>query len=323
LDILGPSILAVPQTSFAFGLKSARHAAELSVLRTRGHAHPFWNNQKRREEMSRGAVRTLLSAAGIAAATGIISTAQAQAPASAQRWQFAFVVDSSGPFAASETATAVGITIIARVGIMPNSSPFGTNNLGVARVGGGEGTFFMDFADPAGGPFQSSATHGPTGEGVDTDGNPLAGHFRAFRGSFAPQQGPDFVGDNNDPANGIFSNVGNNARVTSVVGSRSLNYNGTPLGVATLDAGGNIIGGDFANVYRVLFVPKPAAARTISLSWQGLSSRYVFLDVGGGQTLSTAGPNLANGNVTFRVPTPGAAALLGLGALVGLRRRRA
>ena len=268
--------------------------------------------------MSRGAVRSLLSAAGVATAMGVAATAQAQAPASAQRWEFAFVVDSSGPFAAGETATAVGITLIARVGIAPGNG----SNFGVSRIGGGNGTFFMNFTDSAGGPFQSRADHGPTGEGVDTSGDPLAGHFAAFRGSFSPQQGPNFVGDNDDPANGIFSEVGNVARVTSVVGSRAFNYNGVPLGVATVDAAGNITGGDFAQVYRVLYLPKVAASRTITLAWQGISGRYIFEDVGGGNTLSTGSGPLPSGSITFRVPTPGAAALLGLGTLAAMRRRR-
>ncbi|MGE0302502.1 MAG: hypothetical protein AB7Q91_07260 [Phycisphaerales bacterium] len=248
--------------------------------------------------------------------------ASAQAPSSAQRWEFAFIPDSTGPFAAGESTTAVGITLVARVGIMPNASASGTANFGVSRIGGGNGTFFMNFSDPAGGPFASGVTHGPTGEGNDTNGNPLAGHFAAFRGSFAPQVGPDFVGSNLDDANGIFSNIGDDPRVTSVVGSRQLNFNGTPLGVAQLDGAGNIIGGDFALVYRVLFLPKAAASRNITLSWQNISGRYVF-GIQGTNTQTASSGALANGSITFRVPTPGAAALLSLGGLAAMRRRRA
>jgi MYXO-CTERM domain-containing protein len=268
----------------------------------------------------------LLTAAGAVTGLGLVQTANAQffgAPASAQVWEVRFVVDSTGAFAAGETATAVGITIEARVGIRPNSSAFGTANFGVSRVGGGEGTFFMTFADPAGGPLVSNAQPGPTGEGVDDNGDPLAGHFRAFRGAFSND--PPFVGSNESPFNGIFDhNPAGNATVTSVVGSRANHYDGTPLGVATLDADGNITGGDFALVYRMLFIPKPAASRTISLSWDNLSVRYLFQINGENALASTAiSPDgFTNGSVSFRVPTPGAAALMGLAGLAALRRKR-
>jgi len=56
--------------------------------------------------------------------------ALAQAPATAQVWDVRFVVDSTGPFAAGPTATQVGITMFARVGILPNTTASGTNNFG-------------------------------------------------------------------------------------------------------------------------------------------------------------------------------------------------
>jgi len=267
--------------------------------------------------MSRGSVCILLSAAGLAAATA--TSAMAQAPATAQVWDVQFIVDSSGPFAAGDTATAVGITMVARVGILPNTSATGTNNFGVSRVGGGSGTFFATFADPAGGPFISSAAPGPTGEALlDSNGNPLAGHFRPFRGGFAPQ---GTGGSNGDSANGIYgNNIAGNATVTSIVGTRSLGYDGTPLGAATFDGGGALVG-DYAQVYRFLFIPKVAPGRNITLGIQGLSARYLHT-VNGEFATAAAAVNLGNQTIQFRVPTPGAAALLGLGGLAALRRRR-
>ncbi len=257
--------------------------------------------------MSRGTVRNLLSAAGIAAATA--TSVMAQAPASAQVWEVQFVVDSSGPFAAGESTTAVGITMVARVSILANTSATGTNNFGVSRVGGGNGTFFATFADPAGGPFQSSAAPGPTGEALnDSGGNPLAGHFRAFRGGFAPQGSG---GSNADTSNGIYgNNISGNATVTSLVGTRAIGYTG-PLGV-----------NDFVPVYRFLYLPKTAQSREIALGIQGLSARYLHT-VNGEFATAAAAVNLPNQTIRFRVPTPGAAALLGLGGLAALRRRRA
>jgi hypothetical protein len=274
--------------------------------------------------MSQVVVRSVLAAAGLASVMGVTNHAQAQisAPASAQVWDVRFVADTTGAFAASDTATAVGITIMARVGIRPNDSAFGTANLGVSRVGGGEGSFFMTFADPAGGPFMGNAQRGATGEGTDTSGDPLAGHFRAFRGSF----GVDGVGENEQNFNGIFGhNPAGNATVTSLVGGRTNGYDGVPVGVATLDAAGNIIGGDYAMVYRLLYIPKPAASRNVTLSWQNLSVTYLFQAQGSfalaSPTITPAG--FGSGTVSFRVPTPGAAALLGLGGLAAFRRRRA
>ena len=263
--------------------------------------------------MSRGAVRFVMAAAGLAVMTG---SALAQAPASAQRWEFAYVVDSTGAFAAGDTATAVGITLVARVAITD-----GSPNFGVSRVGGSNGVYFVNVTDPAGGPFFSSLGRGATGEGNDTNGNPLAGHYAAFRGSFSPQVGPDFVGSNTDTANGIFSQVGNVSRATAIVGSRALHNDGSAPGAATVVGSGLV--GDFVQIYRFIFTPKVAQARTITLAWQNMTARYVFAVDGGGNATTASNFALPNGNINFRVPTPGAAALVGLGGLVAMRRRRA
>ncbi len=267
--------------------------------------------------MTRGSVRIVLCAAGLAA---LASTALAQAPATAQVWDVQFVPDTSGPFAQGETSTGVAITMIARVGIAANGSASGTRNFGVSRVGGGNGTFFANFSDPAGGPFSSNAGPGPTGEGVDSNGQPLAGHFRAFRGGFAPQ---GTGGANNDTSNGIYSLLAGNPRATSVVGSRTIGFDGNALGVAVLDASNQIIGGEYVSVYRFLFLPKIAQSRNITLNISGLSARYIHTDNGGGFATAAAAVNLPNQSITFRVPTPGAAALVGLGGLAAMRRRRA
>lgn len=260
--------------------------------------------------MSRGAVRSLLAVAGLATVAVVSTPVMAQAPASAQNWTVQFVADTSGPFAASESTTAVRITMLARVTISPNASATGTNNFGVSRVGGGNGTFFANFSDPAGGPFASTAGPAPTGEaGLDAGGQPLAGHFAAFRGGFAPQGTGGF---NNDSANGIYSTVGGNARVTSIVGSRAIGNDGTILGVS-----------DFVAVYSFMFFPKPATSRSITLNVTGISGRYLQSLSGGGFATAAPAVNLPDQSITFRVPAPGAAALMGLSGLVALRRRRA
>ncbi len=269
--------------------------------------------------MNRVFARCVLSAAGLAGAMAVPTVALAQAPATAQVWDVQFVPDTSGPFAQGETSTGVAITMIARVGIAANGSASGTRNFGVSRVGGGNGTFFANFSDPAGGPFSSNAGPGPTGEGVDAGGQPLAGHFRAFRSGFAPQGTGGF---NSDANNGAFSFFAGNPRATSIVGSRTIDFDGNALGVAVLDASNQIVGGEYVSVYRFLFLPKIAQSRNITLNISGLSARYLHT-VNGTFATAAAAVNLPNQSVTFRVPTPGAAVLAGLGGLVAMRRRRA
>jgi hypothetical protein len=130
----------------------------------------------------------------LSASLGVHGSASAQspAPATAQVWDVRYVVDSSGPFAAGPAATQVGITIFARVGILPNTASSGTNNLGVSRVGGPTSIFSV--TDPAAalaGQSQGSLLRGRTFEidGRDLNdvaGQPLEGMFAPFRTGFAP-----------------------------------------------------------------------------------------------------------------------------------------
>jgi hypothetical protein len=279
--------------------------------------------------MNKSVVRGLIAAAGLAGTLGLSGAASAQAPATAQIWDVRFVVDTSGPFAAGASATAVGITMVARVAILPNSSASGTRNFGVSRVGGGNGTFFASVNDPAAGVGTAQLTQGPTGQTdgmgnplLDVNGNPLRGHFAAFRASFTPGTAP-FLGDNNDPSNGISTTIaGGDAAMTSIVGSRAFQYDGTPLGVATGTTLANLTG-SFASVYRFLYIPKVGPNnRLVTLGTQGLSVRYLHT-VSGTNATAGAAIGLNVGDITFRVPTPGAVALLGLGGLAAARRRRA
>jgi hypothetical protein len=267
--------------------------------------------------------------------------ASAQAPTSAQVWDVRFIVDSSGPFAQGPSATAVGITLVARVGLRANSNPLGTANFGVARVGGpGNATagFRMTFTDALSGgqglnqgTIQPGSTAtGPFAEAArnDSSGDPVSGAFFPFRSSFDPG-GLPAPGDNDNQFNGAFLN---NATGPVIAGNiqldRNRGWNTVPqaLGVATLDAAGNITGGDYAAVYRFIYLPRPDftgnAVRNITVDVTGMSARYIFQvngDLGGaGATF-----NLPNQSFTFQVPGPGAAALAALAGLAGFRRRRA
>lgn len=273
--------------------------------------------------MNKNVVRGLFAVAGLAVSA---SALLAQAPTSAQQWEVRFSVDSSGAFAQGPSATAVGITMEARITILANTSASGTNNFGISRVGGaGSATSgfritFTDALSAAGGLNQGSIAMGATGQGInDTSGNPLAGHFSPYRGAFTPQTGPLFVGGNNDPANGNFSNPATGTPILSnLVGGRNLNYGSDGSGPQGV--------GEFAPVYRMVFFPRQdftaAAVRNVTVAVTGASARYLFAVNG---TFGSTGPNftIPAANFSFQVPTPGAAAVAGLGALALGRRRRA
>ncbi len=262
--------------------------------------------------MNRNLVRGVLSLVGVA---GLASAANAQAPASAQVWDVQFVVNRNVPNH-TDVTTLVSITMMARVSILPNSSTSGTTNLGVSRVGGANGTLFIQASDTAAtvDPVPSMFALGLSSPGFDAGGiNPLAGHYAPFRGAFAPAP----VGLNSNTSNGIYSNVAvTTSRLTSVVGSRTTNFDGSLLGV-----------GDYVAIYSWDFIPKDAAARAITVTVSGLSGRYLFRDDRGANEVGSASAapqvNLPNQSFQFRVPTPGAAAILGLGGLAIARRRRA
>lgn len=250
---------------------------------------------------------------------GCASAAQAQAPSSAQVWEVRFAVDGAG-----DSSTQVNITIQARVGILPNSSPQGDANLGVGRVGGTP--FRVRATDP--GPVLAGAhrlARGFTGEvdgsgqtRVDIHGEPLAGHFFQFRAGFPPA-GPE--SDNQSVFNGQFSlDAAGRAVLDNVVGSRADNYDGVPLGAATIVDGS--LAGEFANVYRFSYFPSGGAPRDIAFDVSNLSARYIFGMVG---VFSTAANqvNLPAQAFVARVPDPASAGAFAIGGwLWGSARRR-
>ena len=302
----------------------------------------------------KNAVRMLFAGAGMAMAMSAFGQG---APASAQVWDIRFDVDTSGPFAAGPNATAVGITLRARVGIVPGT--YVTGNFGVSNVGGSAGAggaftnanstnFNMTFIDPNGNsPNQGSIGRGAVGavDGMgnvilDSGGAPMAGLYPTFRGSFGSTGG-----DNTNASNGVFgTNALGNAVASGIVGSRAA-FNNNPgnispgapggaLGAATFDGNGfgvaNLVGG-YADVYRFIYLPKPdfttAFDREITVNVRNINVRY--LAANNGTDLFTASASTTRlftvQPLTFRfqVPTPGAAALLGLGGLCAARRRRA
>jgi hypothetical protein len=285
--------------------------------------------------MNRCAVGGVLAVAGLASTAAVSS---GQAPTSAQVWDIQFLVDQDGAFAEGSGATAVGITLVARVGIRANTGLSGTANFGVARVGGATTPTFgfrMTFPDSLsaglglnqGAIGQGSTSTGPFAETPrnDASGDPVAGAFYPFRDALTPGGLPD-PGDNDNPFNGSFVNPSTGSpEAGNIQLGRARGWNTVPqaLGVATLDAAGNITGGAYAAVYRFLYVPRAGAPdRDIDVSVTGMSARYIFA-VNGNNASTGAVFNLPNMAFQIRLPGPGSAALIGLAGLAATRRRRA
>lgn len=233
----------------------------------------------------------------------------------------------------------VNITLQARIGIARAAgATFSSVNLGISRIGGPNvGTnplFRLSLTDIVAASFalrQGSIGRGLTGEGDDNTGNALAGNFSPFRSAFVNGGQPDAnnVGRNSDTNNGIFTNPANGALVLSgLTGSRGF-YEGAfggaafPVGSAGVSIDGSIVNTPFASYYAADYVPNNTieAARLINGSSVNQTATYLFASTGNLGSSST-GFLLPNFNFQFAVPTPGAAALMGLGALAVCRRRR-
>jgi hypothetical protein len=263
-----------------------------------------------------------------ALAVGAATTANAQAPATAQVWDVRYVVDSTGPFAAGPTATQVGITMFARVGILPNTSSSGTTNFGLHRVGGNSGTLtFRDATAHSVGASQGRLASGQTFEvdGLaleDVAGSPLTGHRAPFRGTFAP--GFPSLGSNTDPSNGLFSNSSiGPISVRSLFGERTgLGVDSFgPLGVASATtADPATLDGELTPNYRLHYFPTVGLPqRTVVVEITGVSARYRHAQTSFG--IAPAVP-IPDQTITFLVPSPSATALVALPLLTAARRRR-
>lgn len=245
-----------------------------------------------------------------------------------------------------DTNVAVGrvdITYQGRVGILPNSA--GTDNLGISRLGGagsattGGRIFFVDAVSQAGGLNQGTVSLAVS-SGNATGAVPARGLYGPFRGTLLGWS-PTAGGSNTDTNNGVVSNTATGSPVVyNFTGGRTTNFGNTTenygantdgfngsggiAGAATID--GTTLAGDFASYYKISYTPRQDfsanPARLINAQAQGQSLRYIFKYNGGGSASNGASVNLANTLINFAVPTPGAAALMGLGGLTMLRRRR-
>jgi MYXO-CTERM domain-containing protein len=239
-------------------------------------------------------------------------------------------------------ATRVGLTLMARVRQNNNITTSGVGNYGIAGVNNASSSNPTRFTHND--TTFSGGTYQPFGRGrvsttLGTDSLPLAGAFsepRNFRkGAIDTPLTPGVAdintlntnqagatGTNAPSANGFFPAAG--AQLSGIA-AIAYNLGNTDLGTTSVASLGTF--SPWYNIYRVYFDPKPNASdpvRDVTVSFFGrffaatrfFGGNYTF----GGQTGATLDTTVS---ATFQVPTPGAAALLGLGGLLAARRRRA
>ncbi len=249
-------------------------------------------------------------------------------------------------YATDVSVGSVLITLQGRVAIRrPAGSTFSTTNLGIGRLAGpNTGTnplfrlSFVDSVSQAAGLSQGTIGRGATGEGNDNSGLALTGAYSPFRAAFITGGAADAdnVGRNSDSNNGIFSNPANGTLVASGITAGRGFFEGAFGGAAfAVGSGGVSETGDlgatpFANYYTFSYTPRftPGAVnpdvnnpRLVAVSSIGQTAQYIF-SLSGNLASSGALFRIPDFNFSFAVPTPGAAALLGLGGLVIGRRRR-
>jgi len=292
--------------------------------------------------------------AGLLAVAGSASTVNAQAFTIEAR----LVVDGSADaptgagidtFLPGAQATRVGLTLQARLRQNATSTTSGVGNYGIGGVTNPAASNLAKFTHNdttfSGGTYQPFG-RGRVGTTIGFDGLAQAGAFgaesgRDFRaGAITAISGggtadvnslrgndPQATGTNADSANGFFPATGAELRfIQATVPSV-----GSGLGTSPLFAVGTF--SPWYNLYRVYFDPKPNTSdpvRNVTVSFFGRFlgvTRFVSSPVAqytlGNPSGLTGGLLDTTVTATFQVPTPGAAALLGLGGLLAARRRRA
>lgn len=253
-------------------------------------------------------------------------------------------------------ATRVGITVQARIRQTAASTVAGGGNYGIGVLtNSGSGTLVARFTHDdttfSGGTYQPFA-RGRVSNDLGGDGLPLSGAFggsenaRSFRGLNGAAVITGTVADVNSlqgnalgatgaeaaSANGFFPAAGASMQyLAASVNGLVQNSNPATGGAGTTPFA---IGTDspWYNLYRIYFDPKPNTSDPVREVTVSLQARIQGLVRWTGSAYSTG--SATNGGlreftganalrVTFQVPTPGAAALLGLGGLLAARRRRA
>lgn len=283
---------------------------------------------------------------GIVMAAGLAASAQAQT-----QWTFEMRLIADGTAGAptgvgtaynignpaAVTASRVGFWLQARV------SQTGGQNWGITRASlpSGGGTSFITLSDPAAGSSLSRGTVNSANSNYGRGTGFRSGGTATGQTGNAAGSAPYPSGTNNN--NGGLDNGGSGAVMTRVYGfdayvgaTRNASdpdniYN--PWGV---NGAANTSGADapsvpvgefspWANLYRVWVDITAFDGRTVTLNASALLNGSVQTsDVGGGLFPMQLSPGQTlSASTTFTVtPTPGAAAMLGLGGLAAMRRRR-
>lgn len=248
-------------------------------------------------------------------------------------------------FLPGQQATRVGLTVQARLRYNGGSALAGIGNYGIGGVtnpaASNPARFTHNDVAFSGGTYQPFA-RGRTGSALGADGLAQAGAFgaeggRDFRAGAINTAASDWntertnsptaTGSNAASANGFFPAAGGQLNfVQAVVPSL-----GNGLGTTPLFAVGTF--SPWYNLYRAYFDPKPNSSdpvRNVTVSFFGRflgATRFVGSPVAqytlGNPSGITGGLLETTVTATFQVPTPGAAALLGIGGLLAARRRRA
>lgn len=302
--------------------------------------------------MNKTVLASLLAVAGSAASV------QAQA---IYQIEARLVVDGSADaptgagidaFLPGPQATRVGITVQARMLQTASSTLSGGGNYGIGvMTNSGSGTLVAKFTHNdttfSGGTYQPFA-RGRVSTSLGGDGLALAGAFggpenaRDFRGlpgaavitgtaadvNSLQGNGAGADGTNAQSNNGFFPAGGQLMQYFGVSVNGLVQNPGTvgttPIAIGTFSP--------WYNLYRIYFDPKPNNTDPVRDVTVSLQARIQGLVRWTGSAFSTG--SATNGGLreytganvltaTFQVPTPGAAALLGLGGLIAGRRRRA
>jgi hypothetical protein len=259
--------------------------------------------------------------------------------------------------------TAVGLTVQARVlrpATVPDSlggtnPPVAVQNYGISAFSNGSisGTApqlsSISMTDSlGGGQLQRGRTPGAT----NLPSNSLYGTFNPFRGLFSPTGEQNTATGSNRAtgnANGaalpatltrngfIDMDSNGNQRIRGMDLGYGQGATGRTTQLPTLSNDPNATD-NWQNLYRLIYIPQAVvggAARDITIDVSGVLRFFLYFTVAAGNDGELGTPDdtytyfglsensARTASVTFTVPTPGAAAILGLGGLVAARRRRA
>ncbi len=287
---------------------------------------------------------------GLVSVAGLASAALAQSPVLEMR----IVTDDNpgSPFFGTPGAalpgvgtTLVGLTLQARVTTTGTFANFGITAFGNSSSVGASNIRHNDSVSNQTSALWSNISNvwsrGLTGQDAET-----RGVFNPYRNTVSPAQnlesGNGSFTSPNTASPFTFGNLFNGFVQTGLAGDTGAQIRAIDAGItASAQAYPNFAAGatsttvtvsPWANLYRFFFAPRTnvgdnerqvtvtAAGR---LRWGGSQGNVGGLNIVSPSSVGATPAFFSSASATFTVPTPGAAALLGLGGLAVARRRRA